>query len=106
MDYGTGGRVELIEVSYQGGAGPEATLDGVQLTHRPMSDVLRDLDAAGRHGRQSDIGFDFPDGFAIWSMSSVHISQVDPTASPDDERLIVEGVSVGAPGYFGFPSRR
>jgi len=94
------GALELIEVPYSG-AGDEVTLRGVQLTFRPLDDVLADLRVAGVVGRTSDIGVDFPEGFAIWSMGSLGPSDIDPKAA-DDERLIVEGVSVGRPEYFGF----
>lgn len=48
--------VELIEIPHSGGSGQEATLAGVQLTHRLMDDVRADLETAGFVGRPSDIG--------------------------------------------------
>ena len=80
----------------------EVTLNGTRLTYRPLDDVLADLRASGYSGRRSDIGYDFADGFAIWSMASLSLSDLDPSVAPDDERDLVEGVSVASPEYFGF----
>jgi hypothetical protein len=43
-----------------------------------------------------------PKGFAIWSMGSLWLSDIDPAAATDDDRQVVEGVSVGVPAFFGF----
>src|SRR5690349_2867329 len=56
VGYGTGETVELIEIAYSGTPDSEVTLRGIQLTYRPMDDVLADLRAAGYVGRPSDIG--------------------------------------------------
>jgi len=80
----------------------EARLGGIQLTGRALDDVRSDLEAAGHTGRPSDIGFDFADGFTIFSMGSVMLGEVDPSVAADDARPVVEGVTVGAPSYFGF----
>jgi hypothetical protein len=101
LRYSGDDKVELIEIPYSG-EGHEATLNGIQLTFRPIDDVIEDLRQAGLVGRQSDIGFDFPDGFAIWSMGSLDLSDIDTSVSADDERLVVEGVSVGRRAYFDF----
>ena len=95
------GRLELIEVPYSGN-GHEVTLRGIQLTHRLLDEVVDDLRCEGFVGRSSDIGIDFPEGFAIWSMGSLAAQDIDPFARPDDERPVVEGVSIGTPAYFGF----
>ena len=102
IDYDAAGVVELIEVPRSGVREHEAVLGDVQLTGRALDDVSSDLQEAGHTGRPSDIGLDFPSGFAIWSMGSMTLADVDPSADPDDERQVVEGVSVGAPAYFGF----
>jgi len=101
IDYDTAGTVELVEIACSSHPGHEVTLDGIQLTHRPMDDVIRDLRSVGFQSRPSDIGYDFPAGFSIWSMHSLSLADVDPEAS-DDERPVVEGVSVAEPAYFGF----
>jgi hypothetical protein len=64
--------------------------------------VRSDLLGLGHSGRESDIGFEFADGFAIWSRGSLWLPDLDPSVAPDDERRIVEGVSVASPAYFGF----
>lgn len=101
LRYSEQDRLELIELPYSG-TGHEVTLKGIQLTHRLMDDVVEDLRGQGFIGRSSDIGVDFPEGFAIWSMGSLSAMDVDPTASHDDERPVVEGVSIGSPTYLGF----
>lgn len=71
------------------------------MTLRPIDHVIEGLRKAGFVGRPSDIGIEFPEGFAIWSMGSLTLADVDASASDEDERLVVEGVSAGAPTYFG-----
>jgi hypothetical protein len=93
--------VTLIEVPYSGD-GHEATLGGIQLTFRPIDEVITELTDAGFEGRPSDIGHDFAAGFAVWSMASLTVADIDSSVGEDDERNVVEGVSVGAPAYFGF----
>jgi hypothetical protein len=102
VEYGHTQVVALVEIPYAGIPGHEVTLSGIQLTYRPIDEVHSDLFAAGFSSRASDIGFDFADGFAIWSMGSLWLPDLDPSVGPDDERQVVEGVSVGAPPYFGF----
>ena len=63
---------------------------------------MQELAAAGYSGRRSDIGYDFPEGFSVFSMSSLQLSDIDPSAAEDDERLIVEGVFLASPKYLGF----
>jgi len=100
------GLVELIEVYYSEGGEEQVTLDGTQLTYRLMDEVMADLQVAGRRGRRMVIGFDFDDGFCVWSMSSLSPSDLTGGSyDPDDERAVVEGVSVGAPDYFTDPAR-
>ena len=93
--------VTLIEVPYSGD-GHEVTLGGIQLTFRPIDEVIAELTDAGFEGRPCDIGHDFVAGFSVWSMASLTVADIDPSASEDDERNVAEGVSVGAPAYFGF----
>jgi hypothetical protein len=102
IDYDTAGTVELVEIAYSSYPEHEVTLDGIQLTHRVMDDVIRDLRSVGFQGRPSDIGYDFRAGFSIWSMHSLSLADVDPKATSEDDRPVVEGVSVAEPGYFGF----
>ena len=95
------GVVELIEAYYSQGGREQVTLGGVQLTFRLMDDVVADLAAAGMHGRPMDIGFDYDEGFCVWSMGSLDPSDLTGGQyDPDDERRVVEGISVGAPDYF------
>jgi hypothetical protein len=102
VDYDDAGVVELIEVPLADEPEHQVVLDGVRLTGRALDEVRADLEALGHHGRDSDIGVDYPAGFAIWSMGSRMLSDVDPSAAADDERPVVEGVSVASPAYFGF----
>jgi hypothetical protein len=62
--------------------------------------VAAELQAAGYVGRPSDIGYDYGEGFAIWSMGSLSLADIAPSGSTADERNVVEGVSVAAPSYF------
>lgn len=100
VHYDSDDRVEVVEIPYDGGEGEEVTFDGVQLTFRFMEDVVRDLAARGYSYTPSDIGYDFCAGFAIFSMSSLDAQTIDATASDDDERQVVEGVSVAPYEYF------
>jgi len=102
IDYDPAGCVESVEIPYSGTAGREVTLAGIQLTHRPIDDVVRELTSAGYSGKRSDIGYDFSEGFSVWSMSSLQLSDIDPSAADDDERLVAEGVFVASPAYLGF----
>lgn len=100
VHYDHGGTVQTLEIPYSGTPGNEVTLDGIQLTFRPLPQVIADLASAGFVGMESDIGMDYPDGFSIWSMGSLMIEDIDQPgdAGPDDE--VVEGVSIAAAGYF------
>ena len=102
VSYDADGEVELIEVPHAGTVEHEATLGGIQLTGRALDDVRASLEEAGHTGRTSDIGYDFDTGFSIFSMGSIMVAEVDPSAAQDDERLVVEGVAVADPAYFGF----
>ena len=101
LRFAASGSLELIEIPYSGN-GHEVTLGGIQLTYRAIDDVVEELRQAGIVGRRFDIGFEFPQGFAIWSMASLNLADIDSSISVNDERLVVEGVSVGVPEYFGF----
>ncbi len=102
IDYDQAGVVESVEIPYSGTPGREVTLAGIQLTYRPIDDVVQDLAAAGYSGRRSDIGYDYREGFSVFSMSSLQLSDIDPSAADNDERLVVEGVFVASPAYLGF----
>lgn len=92
--------VELVEIGYSGDGREEVTFDGVQLTYRFIDDVVADLEARGHTCTPSDIGFEFHAGFAVWSMDSLWARDLDPGASEEDDRAIVEGVSVAPYSYF------
>jgi hypothetical protein len=94
VHYADGEVVELIELSFTGEGGDEVFFDDIQLTYRLMDDVVAELREAGLRGRPFDIGMVYELGFAIFSMSSIDAADVIPGADPDDERLVVEGVSV------------
>ena len=101
VTYTDEGVVELVEVSYSGGGSrDEVFLGDVQLTYRLMDDVVADLERSGHIASPIDIGFAFAAGFAIFSMSSLAASDVDPNADPDDDRAVVEGVAVAPFSYF------
>ena len=100
ISYTTDDTVELVEVGSSGSGGDEVFFDGVQLTYRFMDDVVADLEAKGHRGTPSDIGFDFHPGFAVFSMGSRHARELDPLADEDDDRAIVEGVSIAPYEYF------
>jgi hypothetical protein len=97
VDYAPDDTVELVQVpcSGDGGAG-EAHLNGVQLTHRFLDEVVAELHAQGYTSTPSDIGHDFHAGFSVWSMGSLCAGDLDPTADEDDDRAVAEGVSVAA----------
>ncbi|GAA1404149.1 hypothetical protein ACFQZ4_51005 [Catellatospora coxensis] len=94
--------VEVVEAGYSGHhGGDEIFFEGVQLTYRFMDDVVADLAAMGHLGTPYDIGFVFKTGFAIYSNSSLWALDLDPNATEDDERRVVEGVSIASRAYFG-----
>ena len=94
------GVAELIEVYYSQGGREQATLGGIKLTFRLMDDVRTDLELAGMHGRPTDIGFEYDEGFCLWSMGSLSTSDLTGEPyDPDDERMIVEGVSMAPIAY-------
>lgn len=101
VDYTDDGTVELVQVAYGGhGDGDEAFLDGVQLTHRFLDDVVADLVARGHECTTSDVGVDFRAGFGLFSMGSVDPAELDPRADDDDEdRPVVEGVAIAPYSY-------
>jgi hypothetical protein len=96
------GIAELVEIAHGESGEPQATLHGIQLTFRLMDDVVADLERAGFHGVAADIGWEYDEGFYVWSMASHTANDLDPggTADPDDERLVVEGVSVAPISYW------
>jgi hypothetical protein len=104
VHYDDSDRVELVEVPYGHGSGEEATLDGLQLTFRFMEEVRSDLAARGYTSTPSDIGYDFAAGFSIFSMASCDAGELDAAAGEDDERRVVEGVSVAPYEYFVTPN--
>jgi hypothetical protein len=92
--------VELVEAAPNGVDGEQVFYSGVQLTFRVMDEVVADLRAQGSACTPSDIGYDFEAGFAVFSMSSVSVHDIDATTATGDERLVVEGVSVAPYDYF------
>ena len=89
--------VQLVEVGYA--VADQAFFDGVQLTYRFMDDVIADLRVKGHVGSPVDTGFVLHPGFAIFSMRSLSARDVDPYASEEDPRRVVEGVSVAPYTY-------
>ncbi len=100
ISYTSDDTVELVEVSYSGPEGEEVFLNGVRLTYRFLDEVVADLTAKGYVGKPSDIGFVFDAGFAVWSMRSLCARDLDPSATEEDKRAIVEGVSVAPYSYW------
>jgi hypothetical protein len=96
--------VEVVEIAYSGDGGAEVFYDGVQLTWRFMDDVVDELAARGVAHEPTDIGYRFEPGFAIYSMGSRTAQDLDPSADEDDEREVVEGVSVAPYDYFREPT--
>ena len=95
------GVAELIEVYYSQGGREQATLGGIKVTFRLMDDVRTDLELAGMRGRPTDIGFEYDEGFCLWSMGSLSTSDLTGEPyDPDDERMIVEGVSMAPIAYW------
>lgn len=104
LTYADDDTVEVVEVGYTGNGGEEVFFDGVQLTYRFMDDVVADLAARGHAPEEIDVGYRFEPGFALYSMGARTARDLDPTASADDEREIVEGVSVAPYDYFREPT--
>ncbi|MER7278416.1 hypothetical protein ABT369_28645 [Dactylosporangium sp. NPDC000244] len=97
--------VELVELADgDGDGGEEVFFDGVQLTSRFMDDVVADLEAKGYEYEETDIGYRFEPGFAVFSMGSRWARDLDPDAAEDDPRRVVEGVSVAPYEYFAEPA--
>lgn len=92
--------VEIVELAHGGPDGAQVFLDGVQVTWRFMDEVVADLEARGHRAEPDDIGFVFPAGFAIFSTGSRGPRDLDPSAGEDDDRKVVEGVSVAPYDYF------
>ncbi|GGN49821.1 hypothetical protein GCM10010109_88360 [Actinoplanes campanulatus] len=101
ISYHADDTVELVEIA---DGGEEVFFEGVQLTGRFMDDVVAELAERGLRAEPFDIGFSFVPGFAIFSMGSRTARDIDPTASDDDERSVVEGVSVAPFDYFREPT--
>ncbi|HWS33334.1 MAG TPA: hypothetical protein VN408_11385 [Actinoplanes sp.] len=101
ITYAEDDTVELVEIA---NGGDEVFYDGVQLTFRFVDDVVAELAGRGLRAEPFDIGFAFEPGFAIFSMSSLPASELDPGAPDDDPRRIVEGVSVAPFDYFREPA--
>ncbi|WP_436520867.1 hypothetical protein [Actinoplanes sp. HUAS TT8] len=92
--------VELVELGASGDGGEQATLDGVQLTFRFMDDVVAELTALGHHPERAALGYTFRAGFTIFSTGSRSAADLDPLATPDDPREIVEGVGIAPAKYW------
>ncbi|WP_344614847.1 hypothetical protein [Dactylosporangium salmoneum] len=98
LTYAEDETVEIVELGY--GVERQAYFDGVQLTYRFMDEVVADLERKGYRADPTGIGFRFEPGFAIFSMASLWARDLDPQATEDDPREIVEGVSVAPYAYF------
>jgi hypothetical protein len=92
--------VELVELGYARDDRHQVFVDGVALTYRFIDDVVQDLARKGYTCTASDIGYDFHAGFAIFSMGSLSARDLDPDSDEDDERDVVEGVSIAPYSYF------
>ncbi|AEV83199.1 hypothetical protein ACWT_2179 [Actinoplanes sp. SE50] len=103
VDY-DGDTVELVELGFSADGGEQATLEGVQLTYRFMDDVLDELISLGHRPEPFDIGYTFPSGFTIFSMGYRSATDLDPSASPDDPRPVVEGVGIAPAEYWLGPA--
>ena len=101
VHYDDHGTVELIEVSHGEGR-HEAYLGDIQLTFRLMDEVAADLARAGYSGHPVDIGVEYDEGFTVFSMASLSPSELAPGSAydPEDERLVVEGVSIAPISYW------
>lgn len=100
IHYDADQRVELIEVSHSEGRA-EVFLDDVQLTYRLMDDVVADLARKGYAGKPVDIGHQYDAGFCVFSMASRSPSELTGGEyDPEDERLVVEGVSIAPVSYW------
>jgi hypothetical protein len=97
VSYDEDDRVELVEVALGGG---QAWYQGTQLTSRLMDDVVADLTARGLDSQPNDLGHVFRMGFALFSMSSLSPYELGLSDDPDDEREVVEGVSIAPWDYF------
>lgn len=108
-----GDTVEMVELGYGGTGAEEIFLGDIQLTARLMEDVVADLEAAGHVGTESDIGYEYATGFAIFSMHSISMADLEEESEEDDdvpdedydeeeydERPVVEGVSLMRVGYY------
>jgi hypothetical protein len=104
LTYAEDDTVEVVEIGCSGDGGEEVFYDGIQLTWRFMDDVVADLAARGVAHEPTDIGYRFAPGFAIFPMNSRTAQDLDPAATEDDEREIVEGVSVAPYEYFREPT--
>jgi len=104
LTYADDDTVEVVEIGYTGDGGEEVFFDGVQLTYRFMDDVVADLAARGHAHEPIDVGYRFEPGFALYPMGARTARDLDPTASAEDEREIVEGVSVAPYEYFREPT--
>jgi hypothetical protein len=104
LTYADDDTVEVVEIGYTGDGGEEVFFDGVQLTWRFMDDVVADLAARGHAHEPIDVGYRFEPGFALYSMGGRTARDLDPSAADDDERAIVEGVSVAPYDYFREPT--
>nr|WP_296071230.1 hypothetical protein [uncultured Actinoplanes sp.] len=96
VTYAEDDTVEVVELS----GGEEVFVDGVQLTHRFVDEVVADLSARGYEGEPIDAGHRFEAGFAILSTGSLPAADAPGEAS----RPMSGGVSVGPYECFRDPS--
>ena len=93
----------LVEVYAAEGAEEPVTLHGVQLTGRPMGDVVGELAAAGLQGHRRDLVADFPEGFMLWSLLERPDTRRRGTDAPrwlGTGGAVVEGVAIATAGQW------
>jgi hypothetical protein len=93
VGYDADGLVAGVDLAYAEGE-DHVSVDGVRLTHRFADDVVADLARRGHAGTAVDNGFAFRAGFAVFALATLAPVDVDPDTGADDDRLVVDAVSV------------
>ena len=95
------GLSRLVEVFAAEEAEP-VTLRGVQLTGRPMGEVVGELAHAGLRGRWRDLVADFPEGFVLWSLLERPATRrrADGPRRLGTGGALVEGVAIATAGHW------
>jgi hypothetical protein len=97
------GLSRLLEVYAAEGSAEPVTLHGVQLTGRPMGDVVGELAGAGLQGRRRDLVADFPEGFMLWSLlerPDTRRHRADGPRRLGTGGALVEGVAIAGAGHW------